>query len=276
MRIAWVSLLALTLTIPAARAQDQDPGTGDPKSATAEPPAAKPDDAEKPAPPEDPRTQEAQRICQEAYDALEKAKTLTGDERKDVYEAALAAFRRVTKDFRDTRPYGMAHYNTGVVLTNYLGLHDEAVQEFQDLIDSEVDDKDDTGQLMSPYRNYRYHAWRMMAACFGKLDKPGHVIDAHLHSRSAYISDCGTCQKDMESSVAKQLIAAARAIAPQATDADLTACLEQAKEGPAFLLAFARRLQATGGGEEAKDVLRVLTAEFPNSPAAVEAGKESK
>jgi hypothetical protein len=98
-----------------------------------------------------------------------------------------------------------------VFLCDFAKKYEDAIAQFRAVVESDVDDKDDTGRLMTPYRNYRFHSWRMTATCFEKLGRWPEAVDASLRSRKAYVSHCGTClgiaTKDVEKSTTEQLAA---------------------------------------------------------------------
>ena len=135
--------------------------------------------------PEDKRTVEARAVMQKGFDAIQEAKAREGDEKKKGYEEAIVHFRKIVKEYSDTKVYGMCHFNIAAILCDFLEKYEDAIVEFKAIIDSNVDDKDDTGQLMSPYRNYRYHSWRLITTCYEKLKKPAHAFEAALKSLAA-------------------------------------------------------------------------------------------
>ncbi len=145
-------------------------------------------------PPKDsPEDEKARPVVERAMALIKEAKAAEKREERDAkYAEAIESFRDVVKNHKKSRFYGTSYFNVGVILCDFLDRPEDAIKHFQELVASDVDDRDDSGQLMSPYRNYRYHAWRLTAACESKLKRPARAIVALFAMRDAYVSHCGT------------------------------------------------------------------------------------
>jgi tetratricopeptide (TPR) repeat protein len=224
------------------------------------------------------RAAAAKEIQDQAFVALKAAGDAQGDEKKKAYEEAVGHFRRIVKDYADTPSYGISHFNCGVILCDYLSKPEDAIKEFLALIASNVNDKDDTGQLMSPYRNYRYHSWRMISKCRSELKQPVQAADATIQSRKAYISDCGTCSASMEKSALERLVSIATGISDTATEEDVAEVLKTSPaSGAKLVLDLGKRLN--GSKRDGKPLLKVLADELPKTDEGKEAAgllKETK
>ena len=119
--------------------------------------------------------------------------------REQLFLDVVALFRQLAKEHPKSHLYGMAQYNVGVILSSNLEGHDqEAIRAFQVLIASHVNDKDETGSIMTPFRNYRYFAWSRITGCELRLKRPGKALQSLYDMRQAFVSHCGTCMKNME------------------------------------------------------------------------------
>ena len=126
------------------------------------------------------------------------------------HEKSRLAFKRIADEFPKCGLYGMSKFNIGVILSDNLKKYALAIQEFRELIKSGVNDKDKTGMLMNPYRNYRYNAWRMIGSCSLKMTELTAAVESYLQAQKAYVSHCGTCLRNTASRVTGWLVAAAR------------------------------------------------------------------
>jgi tetratricopeptide (TPR) repeat protein len=222
---------------------------------------------------EDKRTTEARAVMQKGFDAIQGAKGKEGDEKKKAYEEAIVHFRTIVKDYKETSVYGICHFNIGAILCDFLEKYEDAIVEFKAIIDSNVDDKDDTGQLMSPYRNYRYHSWRLITTCYEKLKKPAHAVEAVLKSRAAYISDCGTCQESMMKETGARLSGLVKSLAPQSSGEDLAEALKDETAPEKVLLKLGKKMASASKADDARALLKAIATEFPTRDAAKEAEK---
>jgi tetratricopeptide (TPR) repeat protein len=144
-------------------------------------------------PKDSPEDEKARPVVERAMALIKEAKGAEKKEERDAkYTEAIESFRDVVKNHKKSRYYGTSYFNVGVILCDFLDRPEDAIKHFRELVASEVDDRDDSGQLMSPYRNYRYHAWRLTAACESKLKRPARAITAVFAMRDAYVSHCGT------------------------------------------------------------------------------------
>lgn len=237
---------------------------------------------EKPTPAEE----AAKQRLEQALALHQKAKGLTdAAERTRQYEQAIALLRENVKALPDTRWHGMSQFNIGVFLTDQLGRHDEGAKEFTALIASKVDDRDPTGYLMSPFRNYRYQAWRMISTCHEKQGRRGLALEACWRMKAAYATHCGTCQQQMEAGFVKRVDALLARLLLEgegkvATDADRAAFAELAsaarRSAPGadgLLLALGRAYRERQKNWEARVLFKALADDLPASPHAAEARK---
>jgi hypothetical protein len=185
-------------------------------------------------------------------------------------EEALVPLRKVVAEHRKSKLYGASHFNLGVAFADFLDKPEEAVREFEALIASDVDDKDATGELMSPFRNYRYRSWMMISACREKLKKPGPALDAAFRMPAAYVSHCGTCVAGMQKEFRRRV---AELCKDFATAEEVDAALALHKGAEAFLLALGKELAAQGKTEKARAALTLLAEGFPQGEPAREAKK---
>lgn len=199
-------------------------------------------------------------------DLREAARRTDGEERRETVERALESLRTVVREHPASKAYGMAHFNAGVVLCDYLGRYDDAIEEFAALIAGPANDRDPTGLLMSPYRNYRFHAWRMTSTCHRRRGRPGRALEALFRMRKVYVSHCGRCRAGMEKEFRKD---ARSLLAGLATEKEIEGLLEGSGSAPALLLKLGR-----SKAEGAAEALRILAEEFPDSPEAKRRGPE--
>lgn len=188
------------------------------------------------------------------------------------YEEALASARRIASEGKGTKVYGMGLFNVGVILQDFLGRPEEAIGEFQKVIDSDVDDRDESGMLMSPYRNYRYHARRMMSAGYEKLGRPGLALEMAYRMREAYVSHCGTCIAGMERVFVQRVEELCGK--PEESDAEVVKAARGAAKGAdQLLLELGRRYREKKLPAPSKWALHALVQDLPKSPLAVDAAR---
>lgn len=219
------------------------------------------------------REEESQALFRESMDFLQKAKSAPDEgERKKHQEEAVVRLRRIASEFPKTRSYGIAQFNAGVILCDFLNRPADAIREFEALIASGVDDKEETGNLMSPYRNYRYHSRRMMSACYEKLGKPGKALEAAYQMPAAYVSHCGTCVAGMNKGFADRVRALCGAL--EGADAEVVRpAADAAKSADGLLLDLGKRYAEAKRPAAARAALRAIVTDLPASPSAAEAGR---
>ncbi len=229
---------------------------------------------------DDARTAAAKVLHDRAFAEIEVGRKVAGDGKQQAMERALADFRTIVADYQDTRFYGLSHYNVGYLLCHELQRYEEAIAELEALIASKVDDRDSSGALMHPHRNYRYNALHLIATCNEHLERPGRAIAAVFRARTAYVADCGTCERQMRKSTRRRLLELSRTIAPHVTGEDVDSALQPAgaaastDPGPAqFLMVIHKRLDRRGDEGDSRKLLRVLATDYASSPEGKAAAK---
>lgn len=198
------------------------------------------------------------------------------------YEQAISHLQLLTKQHPDSRLWGIAKFNSGVFLCDYLDRPKDAIGKFEALIaNKNINDKDATGDLMRPYRNYRYHARRMIITCRSQLGQYDQAVLAAFEMKKAYVTHCGTCQANMMRYFERRLVEVChkwllkrkgKTLVEGEKDA-LTEAVKNAKNDPtdAFLLALGKHYRDRNQPNDAKLALQLLLKSFPKSKYAVEA-----
>jgi tetratricopeptide (TPR) repeat protein len=130
-------------------------------------------------------------LCAGVYMSRAGRRYGTGDK-----AAALAAYRHVATEYRDTSHCAVAQFNMGQILQE-AGEYRDAIPEFSRLIESDVDDLDSSPFIMQTYRNYRPRAQWEIGNCYFGLGDYAAAYDAYrsTHHEHPFRSWCGTCSE---------------------------------------------------------------------------------
>ena len=72
------------------------------------------------------------------------------------------------------------------MLSDYLDRHEDGIAAFRALIESDANDATPTGNLLFPFRNYRFHAFRMIALAELALERYDKALNAVATARVVY------------------------------------------------------------------------------------------
>ena len=215
------------------------------------------------------RENEAGELFERSKEAFRKAGKAADEKGKRVHlEEALGFVRKIAREYKDTKLRGMAQHNAGVLLCNYLADFKAAIGEFEALIASDVDDKDPTGRLMIPFRNYRYNAWRMISICREELKKPALAVDACFRMKTAYVSHCGTCVAGMEREFAKRVVSIC-GVFEGVEGETVKKRVEKAEAADELLIDLARDALGRKERAAAKAILGAIVRDLPKSKGAL-------
>jgi tetratricopeptide (TPR) repeat protein len=109
-------------------------------------------------------------------------------------DEALAEWQEVRARYPYTSSWGCATFNSAFCHQKQ-GEFQQAMAYYEELLSSELNDKDHSGNLMSPYQNYHHSACVQLSACCEAMeDYPVALHYARLaQTRYPYRSWCGTC-----------------------------------------------------------------------------------
>jgi tetratricopeptide (TPR) repeat protein len=112
-------------------------------------------------------------------------------------EGAIGLWRRVAQDYPKTPSWGRAAFNIGYALKEQRKFQ-EAIPWFRKLLDSDVDDREPSCDIMAPQMNYRPRAQREIADCLSALGDYAAALEAYRANREKYPfqSWCGNCQAE--------------------------------------------------------------------------------
>ena len=132
---------------------------------------------------------------------LEEAGQLFDDKE---YAKAEEAYKALRAGKLQKSTWGMASHNLGLVL-KVEKKYDDAIEVFQSILDSDVNDRDQGEHVMENFRNYRHKAAIQIARCYeAKGDIPKALEFVEL-ARTKYVfqAHCGNCADDVEASRGK-------------------------------------------------------------------------
>ena len=115
------------------------------------------------------------------------------------YPVADRAYRRMLREFPESHHVGKALFNLGYVLQAQKR-YGEARTILTRLLEARVNDRDPTGNIMAPYRNYRHRAILLIGAGYEAEGQWEKALQAYRDSRTRYPlhSFCGTCGRSAE------------------------------------------------------------------------------
>lgn len=121
-------------------------------------------------------------------------------------DEALLNYRKASRDYPNSRTYGIAQYNVGIILKEQQR-YEEAITELDKLFLSRVDDRDAGAHIMQAYRNYRHNAALRISECYeAKKDFARALEYAVLaNNKYSYHSWCGTCLDSAEKALSKRI-----------------------------------------------------------------------
>jgi tetratricopeptide (TPR) repeat protein len=124
------------------------------------------------------------------------------------YDDALARWASVIADFSKTHAWPKAVTNSGR-LFRQLEQHEKAVVVLEKLLSADVNNKEPTGFLASPYRNYQHWACLDIAQSYESLGNVKQSLKYAILARDkfTYQTWCGTCavaaEQRLESMIAR-------------------------------------------------------------------------
>jgi hypothetical protein len=220
------------------------------------------------APAETPDDVRAGELLEQALKPVSSDAELDAATRTKAGDESVRLLRDLLARYPKCRQRGAAMYDVGLILSQWAGRYEDAIVELTKLVASDVDDTDPTGRLMSPFRNYRHHAWLEIASCQHELGKPGRAFEALAAAKRAYVTHCGTCQAEMVRSVTQRVIALAQEVAPGARQEEIAQAASDEAEVAAFLLKLGKLLADTRREADAARVLDCLVHGMPAAPEA--------
>jgi|GEM_PF-2526542 len=115
------------------------------------------------------------------------------------YPQAFTLWRQIENDYPDTSAWGKALFNTGIALKEQKQFN-AAIQQFEKLLTSKVNDCEPGSDIMEAYRNYRPKAQWEIANCLLAQGKYADALTAYRTSQTKYPfqSWCGTCRASYE------------------------------------------------------------------------------
>ena len=129
----------------------------------------------------------------------------TGNEayKNEQSAGAIEHWRKVENDFHSTKAWPKAVYNTGIALKE-MEKFDEAIEQFEKLLKSDVDDTESGSFVMEVYQNYRPKAQWEIAACLLAKEEYEEALKAYQLCQSKYPFKtwCGTCRAEYENEYA--------------------------------------------------------------------------
>jgi tetratricopeptide (TPR) repeat protein len=133
------------------------------------------------------------KLDQDACGAVyaKKAERAYKDENRDL---ALSLYQKVCSEYPKSESFGISQFNVGTILQEQ-GKYSAAIEEYLKLFPSAVNDEDSTGNIMSPYRNYRNSAAKGIAKCYeAKKDFASALIWVdQARVKYSVRTFCGTC-----------------------------------------------------------------------------------
>lgn len=116
-------------------------------------------------------------------------------------------WRLICGQFPHTSHFGLAQFNLGYVLQEQ-GKFAEAIEEYNKLFPSQVNDKDPGSNIMEAYRNYRNRGAKQISQCYDKLGKPREALEWAILARDKYRYEswCGTCSQQESAATAANLV----------------------------------------------------------------------
>ena len=219
------------------------------------------------------REKEAEALFDQSKTEFREAGRAKTEKEKDAQlKVALGTVQKIIREYKDTSLYGRAQYNAGILLCDYLGDYKAAITTFETLIASGVNDRDSTGRLMAPFRNYRYNAWRMISICREKLKTPALAVDACLQMKKAYVVHCPTCLARMKIELSKRMVTVCFGFGGL-DKVFIEKRMEKATTADGLLLNLADDAVATGKKDVAKLILEGIVKDLPKSKGAAAAAK---
>jgi tetratricopeptide (TPR) repeat protein len=111
-------------------------------------------------------------------------------------DEAIEHWTDVMKQYPYTSAWGVAIYNIGIIHKKHQR-YQEAIDCFERLFPSHVDDFEPSANLMQPYQNYRHNACLQISSCYEGLgDYPTALHYAELAQNTYSLQSwCLTCRQ---------------------------------------------------------------------------------
>jgi len=183
------------------------------------------------------------------------------------FARAVEIFLKMNREFPRSDLFGMAQFNLGLILWRNLDKPDEAIRAFRELIAGDCNDWDDTGNLMNPYRNFRYLASLNIGEIHLQKKEPAEALQAFLDSyhEDYFVSHCGTCMMQATTRRAIGTARAAGALVGLEPDAVQGEVMKKASGADAYLLALGRAYLEAEEKKKAIETFEALRKGFPES-----------
>ena len=113
------------------------------------------------------------------------------------YAKAEEAFKKLRARKLPRSTWGMVSNNLGLVL-KIEEKYGEAIEVFESILVSDVNDRDPGGHIMENFRNYRHKASIQIALCYeakGDIPKALEYIEL-ARTKYAFEAHCGNCAED--------------------------------------------------------------------------------
>lgn len=132
---------------------------------------------------------------------------------KKNHPEALKCFGKISAEWPNSVLYGDALYGTGLVFQEQRN-YDEAINEFEKIFSSKVNDYYLDPEGAEDYKSYRFRAAMHVSECYEAKKDYGRALEyaQAARDRYPYVSFCSNCLKDTSEGV-KQRIARLQAVA---------------------------------------------------------------
>ncbi|MHC5039952.1 MAG: DJ-1/PfpI family protein, partial [Planctomycetota bacterium] len=182
-------------------------------------------------------------------------------------EEAVKTFQKLNREYPLSDFFGMAQFNTGIILHKRLKKPRLALDAFKGILTGDCNDWDNTGNLMNPYRNYRYLALLNIGKIHMELREHGPALQAFLDSfhKGYFATHCGTCLIQATQRRENRTAEAASALTGLPKDDLQKKTMKKAAKADAYLLALGKAYLEAGEKERAKKTFSALSSAFPES-----------
>ncbi len=183
-------------------------------------------------------------------------------------EEAAEAFTKVCTEYPQSDFFGMAQFNAALITHRHFRKPREAIAEYEKLIAGDCNDWDGTGDIMTPYRNYRHKAIMAIGRIRMELGEHAAALQAFLDAfhKDYYVSHCGTCLEGANRERAEWASKAASALAGLPPDGTQGEVMKKAPAADAYLLLLGKAYLAAGDDPKAEKAFDALKSAFPASP----------
>ena len=138
---------------------------------------------------------QADKLFSKAIGLLDQSRKVEAPKAAALAQQAVVVLQKMIADFPSSSDASVARFNLGVVLIDNLRRPREAIAVFRALIKSNANDAEPTGNLLLPYRNFRFHAFRMIARAELGLGRPTEALRAVDSAKTVYCSFSDSSQR---------------------------------------------------------------------------------